>query len=128
MVDHVHRGLELLRKALRMDPRLESAWIFRARVAELSGDIKGALSCFVYALKSNPENEEAEQAVERLRAAGVELDPPKKTSLQDRLGGLLGRDEEESGVKPLPTADEAQTPLPPPEESDVSEDESSEGG
>jgi len=118
---------KLLRKALRMDPRLESAWIFRARVAELSGDIKTALSSFVYALKSNPENEEAEQAVDRLRAAGVELDPPKKTSLQDRLGGLLGRDEEDSHVGPLPTRDTPQPPGPPPEESE-SEEESSEIG
>lgn len=96
---------KLLKRALRMDPRLESAWIFRARVAELSGDIKTSLSCFVYALKANPDNEEAEQAVERLRAAGVELDPPKKASLQDRLGGLLGHDDEISQVGPLPQRD-----------------------
>ena len=102
---------KLLRKALRMDPRLESAWIFRARIAELSGDIKTALSSFVYALKANPDNEEAEQAVERLRAAGVELDPPKKTSLQDRLGGLLRREDSNVGPlpKPPPSDDEGDT-------------------
>ncbi len=82
---------ELLDRALRMDPKLESAWVFRARIAELAGDLPQALRAFVAALQANPDNEEASEAVERLRAAGHELKPAEKASLEDRLGSIMRR-------------------------------------
>lgn len=82
---------ELLDRALRLDPRLESAWVFRARIAELAGDLPQALRAFVAALQANPDNEEAVEAVERLRAAGHELKPTDKASLEDRLGSIMRR-------------------------------------
>jgi hypothetical protein len=84
---------DLLNQAVKSDPRLESAWIFRARIAELTGDSRAALSAFAQALAINSENDEARQAVDRLQAAGVEPAPAATAPLDDRLGNIIGRGE-----------------------------------
>lgn len=82
---------ELLERALRMDERLESAWIFRGRMAEVAGDLTIALTAFTQTLLCNPDNQEAQETVQRLRAAGIELAETRKQTLAERLSGLFGR-------------------------------------
>lgn len=91
----IPEGLEephhLLARALDMDPQLESAWVFKARLAELSGHLEGALAAFLEVLDANPENQEAMQAVQRLSADGVTLSTGAGGSLEDRLDRLMRR-------------------------------------
>ena len=81
----------LLDRALEIDPKLESAWLFRARIAELEGRQIEALEAFLAALETNPNNEEASTGVEQLKAAGVSLEQKPKTSIEERLAGLANR-------------------------------------
>lgn len=80
---------EPIARALRMDPTLESGWVFRARIEELAGNPAGALAAFLEVLAANPHNEEAEAAVHRLRATDIQL-PERKAGLKRRLARLLG--------------------------------------
>ncbi|MCB9729646.1 MAG: hypothetical protein H6744_05080 [Deltaproteobacteria bacterium] len=82
---------ELLDRALAMDGSLESAWLFRARLAQSAGDLRRACTAYHSVLAGNPDNEEAAEALERFRAAGVELEPPSRGRLSERISQMLGR-------------------------------------
>jgi hypothetical protein len=82
---------ELLERALAMDSSLESAWLFRARIAERAGDTRRAYASFHSVITTNPDNQEAAEALERFRAAGVELELISRGRLSERISQMLGR-------------------------------------
>ncbi|MEZ4268040.1 MAG: hypothetical protein R3F39_16870 [Myxococcota bacterium] len=81
---------ELLDRALAMDSTLESAWLFRARLAQQAGDSRRAYAAYHQVTTSNPDNEEATEALERFRAEGVELELISRGRLSERISQMLG--------------------------------------
>lgn len=81
----------LLDEALGKSPKLESAWLFRARIADHSGDAPGALAAYHSVLTSNPDNEEARVAIQTYLDAGVVASADARPTLADRLARILRR-------------------------------------
>jgi tetratricopeptide (TPR) repeat protein len=82
---------ELLDRALALDNTLESAWLFRARLALQAGDLRRAYTAYHQVTTSNPDNAEAAAALERFRAEGVELELISRGRLSERISQMLGR-------------------------------------
>ena len=81
----------LLSRALAMNSRLESAWLFRARIADQSGQASRAMGAYMSVLDIDAHNDEARHAVQAFKAAGVSPSGRLKRELAQRLGRLLGR-------------------------------------
>ena len=81
----------LLDKALQMSPKLESAWLFRARIADHAEDGPAALAAYYSVLTANPDNDEAKAMIEAYKNAGVVTTAEARPSLADRLAQILRR-------------------------------------
>ena len=81
----------LLDKALKMSPKLESAWLFRARIADHAEDGPAALAAYYSVLTANPDNDEAKAMIEAYKNAGVVTTAEARPSLADRLAQILRR-------------------------------------
>ncbi|MGM0577061.1 MAG: J domain-containing protein [Myxococcota bacterium] len=79
----------LLDEALDLDPKLESAWLFRARMADHAGEADEACSAYYQVLNANPDNAEARDAVERFREEGLEPEISARPKLAERIARLL---------------------------------------
>ena len=82
---------ELIETALQMRPKLESAWLFRARIADHRGDGSTALSAYYAVLNANPENDEARLTIHAYREAGIEPARQERPSLADRIAQMIRR-------------------------------------
>jgi tetratricopeptide (TPR) repeat protein len=81
----------LLTRALAMDSRLESAWLFRARIADQQGHASRAMGAYLTVLDIDAHNDEASRAVRAFKEAGVNPAGRLRRELAQRLGRLLGR-------------------------------------
>ena len=81
----------LLTRALAMNSRLESAWLFRARIMDQSGEASRAMGAYLTVLDIDPHNDEARGAVRAFKEAGVSPAGRLRRELAQRLGRLLGR-------------------------------------
>jgi hypothetical protein len=97
---------QLTLKALELEPQLESGWIIHGRVMERHGDLGAALEAFTRALSTNPDNQEASAAVERLRAQGVAPAGSRRTPLRERLLRLVGAELATEPPPPMESVDE----------------------
>jgi tetratricopeptide (TPR) repeat protein len=82
---------ELLTRALGMNSRLESAWLFRARIADQMGHASRAMGAYMTVLDIDAHNDEARRAVRAFKEAGVSPAGRLRRELAQRLGRLLGR-------------------------------------
>jgi curved DNA-binding protein CbpA len=74
-------ALELVGKALEMDPRLRSATVFAAQLHEALGDVEKAKTLLCKAIGSDPEFDAARSELSRLKRAPAE----QKKGFLDRL-------------------------------------------
>jgi curved DNA-binding protein CbpA len=74
-------ALELVGKALEMDPRLRSATIFAARLHEALGDVEQAKTLLRKAIAKDPEFDAAKSELSRLKRAPAQ----QKKGFLDRL-------------------------------------------
>ena len=81
----------LLSRAIAMNSRLESAWLFRARIADQMGQASRAMGAYMTVLDIDPHNDEARHAVQSFKAAGVSPSGRLKRELAQRLGRLFNR-------------------------------------
>ncbi len=82
---------ELLATALEMRPKLESAWLFKARIADHRGDGASALAAYYSVLNTNPDNDEARLTIRAYREAGIEPARQERTGLAERIAQMLRR-------------------------------------
>ena len=80
----------LLARALAMNPKLESAWLFKARMMDMSGQASHAMGAYLTVLDIDAHNDEAKRAVRAFREAGVSPSGRLRRGLAQRLGRLLG--------------------------------------
>ena len=81
----------LLTRAVAMNSKLESAWLFRARIADQTGHASRAMGAYLTVLDIDAHNDEARRAVRAFREAGVSPAGRLRRELAQRLGRLLGR-------------------------------------
>ena len=81
----------LLTRSLAMNSKLESAWLFRARIADQMGHASAAMGAYLTVLDIDAHNDEARRAVRAFREAGVSPAGRLRRELAHRLGRLLGR-------------------------------------
>ena len=81
----------LLTRALAMNSRLESAWLFRARIADQTGHASRAMGAYMTVLDVDAHNDEARRAVRAFKEAGGSPAGRLRRELAQRLGRLLGR-------------------------------------
>jgi tetratricopeptide (TPR) repeat protein len=82
---------DLLTRALAMNNRLESAWLFRARLMDQTGRASHAMGAYLTVLDIDAHNDEARHAVRAFKDAGVSPAGRLRRGLAQRLGRLLGR-------------------------------------
>jgi hypothetical protein len=80
----------LLDRALVMNPKLESAWLFRARMMDQAGHASRAMGAYLTVLDINPSNDESRIAVRAFREAGVIPAGRLRRGLAQRLARLIG--------------------------------------
>ena len=72
-----------------MNPKLESAWLFRARIEDHRGHPSRAMGAYLTVLDIHPNNDEARLAVRAFREAGILPAGRLRRGLAQRLGRLL---------------------------------------
>ncbi|MDP6947217.1 MAG: hypothetical protein QF464_23915, partial [Myxococcota bacterium] len=80
---------DLLDRAQAMDPKLESAWLFRARIEDHDGHASRAMGAYLTVLDINPTNDEARIALRAFREAGVLPAGRLTRGLAQRMARLL---------------------------------------
>jgi hypothetical protein len=81
----------LLKRALEMNANLESAWLFKARVAAQQGKSKEAITAYYEVLNANADNEEAKENIEHLREQGVGITSETRMGVGQRIARILNR-------------------------------------